>query len=374
VLTAVFYVSGHGFGHASRSVEVINALRVRRPDVRIHVRTRAPRWLFDLTVAGAFEYTAVDTDVGVVQIDALTPDLPATLDRAAAFHATAEARVAREATALTSLGASVVVADAPPIALGAAAAAAVPGIALTNFTWDWIYEDYARHLGTHLDLPGRLRALQRRATQAWRLPMHGGFEGLHVVRDLPLVARRSRRDRRDTRRLLGWDAERPVVLTSFGGVGMRELPLARVAAGGAYQVVATQDPRAPRDRGAAMVRTEAGIAVLDERALYGEGLRYEDVVAAADVVVTKPGYGIVSECIAHDTALLYTSRGRFAEYDVLVDAMPRWLRCGFIDQATLLAGDWRPSLDALLARPDPEATPALDGAEVAASWLEEFLS
>ena len=30
---------------------------------------------------------------------------------------------------------------------------------------------------------------------------------------------------------------------------------------------------------------------------------------AADVVVTKPGYGIISECIANDTAILYTSRG-----------------------------------------------------------------
>ena len=52
-------------------------------------------------------------------------------------------------------------------------------------------------------------------------------------------------------------------------------------------------------------------------------LRYEDLVAAADVVVSKPGYGIVSECIANDTALLYTSRGRLIEYDVMVAEMPQ---------------------------------------------------
>ena len=57
-------------------------------------------------------------------------------------------------------------------------------------------------------------------------------------------------------------------------------------------------------------------------------------MCAADVVVTKPGYGIISEAIANDTALLYTSRGRFVEYDVLVHEMPRYLRAQFIEQGS----------------------------------------
>ena len=52
----------------------------------------------------------------------------------------------------------------------------------------------------------------------------------------------------------------------------------------------------------------------------------------ADVVVTKPGYGIISEAIANGAALLYTSRGHFVEYDVLVREMPRYLRARFIEQ------------------------------------------
>ena len=83
------------------------------------------------------------------------------------------------------------------------------------------------------------------------------------------------------------------------------------------------------------------------------GLRYEDLVRAVDVVVSKPGYGIISECVANDTALLYTSRGHFVEYDVLVAAMPRFLRAAFIDHADLFSGDWQPHLDALLAQPAP---------------------
>ena len=79
----------------------------------------------------------------------------------------------------------------------------------------------------------------------------------------------------------------------------------------------------------------AGVRYVDEAAIYDGDLRYEDLVHAVDVVVTKPGYGIVAECLANGTAMLYTSRGRFREYDVMVAEMPAfcaassstWSRC-----------------------------------------------
>ena len=99
------------------------------------------------------------------------------------------------------------------------------------------------------------------------------------------------------------------------------------------------------------------------------GLTYPDLVAAADVVVSKPGYGIVSECIANGTPLLYTSRGRFVEYDVFVAEMPRVLRCRYFDRSDLLAGRWAGAVRALLAQPPPPETARVDGARVAAEEI-----
>ena len=96
---------------------------------------------------------------------------------------------------------------------------------------------------------------------------------------------------------------------------------------------------------------------------------HEDVVAAVDVVVTKPGYGIISECAANDTALLYTDRGHFIEYDVLVREMPRYVRCAYLPQAKILTGHWQAALDQLIAAPGPAARQAVDGADVAARWI-----
>ena len=103
--------------------------------------------------------------------------------------------------------------------------------------------------------------------------------------------------------------------------------------------------------------------------MYDAGVRYEDLVGAAEVVVTKPGYGIIAECLANDTALLYTSRGHFAEYDVLVAGMPRYLRARYVDRETLLSGRWNAPLDALLAQAHPPERAAVNGADVAAELL-----
>jgi hypothetical protein len=71
--------------------------------------------------------------------------------------------------------------------------------------------------------------------------------------------------------------------------------------------------------------------------------------------------------------IVYTSRGHFVEYDVLVREMPRWLRTAFISNEDLLAGRWQAALDRALAQPAPPETIAVDGAERAASAILSLL-
>jgi hypothetical protein len=102
-------------------------------------------------------------------------------------------------------------------------------------------------------------------------------------------------------------------------------------------------------------------------------LHYEDVVRAVDVVVTKPGYGIISDCIANGAAMLYTPRGRFVEYDVMVREMPRFLRCEPLSLEDFGAGRWRKGLDAVAGQPAPPEQPSTDGAAVIARMILERL-
>ena len=107
-MTIVFYISGHGLGHASRDIEVIHANLARRPDARIVIRTGAEPWLFALNVPQA-ELQPCEVDTGVVQIDSLQFDEPRTVHEAAAFYRTFSERADREARVLTAADADVVV-------------------------------------------------------------------------------------------------------------------------------------------------------------------------------------------------------------------------------------------------------------------------
>ncbi|MGE3273809.1 MAG: hypothetical protein AB7O67_01770 [Vicinamibacterales bacterium] len=362
--TVVFYISGHGFGHASRDIEVVNALLAAAPDVSVAIRTSAARWLFDLTVQGPFQYDTVRADTGIVQHGSLALDAAASVAEARAFMATFDGRVAEEARALRALGATLVVADIPALGIAAAAAAGVPAVALGNFSWDWAYSAYEGSA----DVVEAIGRAYEKALLALRLPMCGGFERFPRVEDVPFIARISSRDPAETRAALGVPDGARAVLASFGGHGVTSgVDLGAIARLEGYVTLLSSS--VPFGTGALDEGSAGNLVIFDEPALYARGFRYEDLVRAVDVVVTKPGYGIIAECLANDTALLYTSRGDFLEYEVLVQAMPAFLRAAFIDQPAFFAGAWGPALDALLAQPAPPTRPRTDGAAVVAARL-----
>jgi hypothetical protein len=367
VPTVVFYISGHGFGHASRDIEVINALGETSPGTRVIIRTAAPRWLFDLTVNGPHEFHHVETDTGVVQRDSLHHDIPETMRRAGTFYSDFGAKVQQEAEFLETAQATLVVGDIPPLAFAAAARAGVPSYALGNFTWDWIYEGYTEPATTSGFIEV-IRSGYAQAREAWRLPMHGGFEPFATILDAPFIARHARHRPEDTRRALDLPIPRKIVLSSFGGYGLGSLPLEGIDCLDEYSLVLAE-----ASLKAVGPRPSAAVHVIAEADIYARGLRYEDLVHAADVVLTKPGFGIVAEAVANDTPLVYTSRGAFREYDVLVREMPHLLRCAFISHADLFAGRWRTALNAAQTAPRPPIAPATNGAEVVAGWIANRL-
>ncbi len=360
-MVLVWYISSHGFGHAARDIEVLNEIGGRRPDIRLIVRTSVPRSFFDSSLRVPIELQVADTDTGLVQIDSLRIDEDETARRAAAFYADFAARVDAEAGILQREGASLVVADIPPLALSAAARAGIPSIALANFTWDWIYQAYPQFESLAPGILGTLSAAYADATRALRLPLHGGFESVRKVEDVPLIARISGRGRDEARRAIGVSDAEPVVLASFGGHHLG-LDYDAVARANPFRLIVT-DHEYPQPAAAhALIR-------LTVRELEQRGLHYADLIAAADAVVGKPGYGIVSECIANRTAFLYAVRGRFAEQDVFLRRMPALLRCRELSRDDLVAGRWQTAVDALLAQPPPPIQSPTNGAAMAAAAI-----
>ena len=359
-----FYISGHGFGHTVRQIAIINALGERLPAIDLIVCTSAPRRLFDHTVRVPITFIERPNDTGVVQIDSVRLDERATIALASDFYRTLRLRADAEAADLRAHDARLVISDAPPLACAAATGAGIPSVVVSNFTWDWIYEGYAAELHAAPDLLPIIRDAYSQAHEGWRLPLHGGFETVPRVRDVPFVARHARADRSrdDVRRELSLPSDKPLALVSFGGYGVNGLEAMAFDCLDVVDLVMT----AP----AANTPSLAGPAHwIAEEDLYARGFTYVDLVAAVDVVVTKPGYGIISDCVANHTAMLYTSRGRFVEYDVMVREMPRFLRCELVDLDSFLAGRWSDALRRLLNQPPPPEQPRTNGADVVANLI-----
>jgi L-arabinokinase len=356
------YVSGHGFGHATRSAEVLRVLRQLEPEAPIVVTSAAPAELFADVIQPPLRIRSLECDVGLVQKNALTIDEPATVERWAAFARRLPELIACEAQFLRAGHARLVLGDVPPLAFASAHVAGVPSVALANFSWDWIYRHLARRepaLGAAADA---CAGDYRRCGLLLRLPFAGDLDAFPRVEDVPLVARRPRVSRFDARRRLGLPTSGRLALLSFGGIGLPGFDhevLGGVRGIGFFEV-------ADRSNGSGL---PANLTRIDRGQMARAGLRYEDLVAAADVVITKPGYGIVSDAIGAGTPVVYTERGDFPEYDVLVAGMKAYVAAAHVSNADLLAGRVEAAIDVALATPAPSARPELSGAEAAARRL-----
>ena len=323
-----------------------------------------------------------------MQIDSLRLDAAETIRRAAAFYDSLDARADAEGRFLAEQDVTLVVGDIPPLAFEAAGRARIPSLAIGNFTWDWIYAAYDEAARDAPLLVPRIRQAYAQAGHAMRLPLGGGFESFSSVESIPFIARRGSRPADETRARFGLPANGRLVLASFGGYGLADIDLGALASLEDWIVVVTSNVRARRREADPAVAAPAQapgyddeesdrlpdtVRFIDERDIYAAGFRYEDLVAAVDVVATKPGYGIIAECVANDTAILYTSRGRFVEYDVMVREMPRYVRCAFISNEDLYAGRWQTPLDALLTQPAPPERPEVNGAQVVARYITREL-
>eukprot|EP00267_Zea_mays_P054617 XP_020407869.1 L-arabinokinase [Zea mays] len=79
-LVFAYYFTGHGFGHATRALEVVRHLVAAGHDV--HVVTAAPEFVFTIEIASpSLHICKVLLDCGAVQADTLTVDRLASLKK-----------------------------------------------------------------------------------------------------------------------------------------------------------------------------------------------------------------------------------------------------------------------------------------------------
>lgn len=244
--------------------------------------------------------------------------------------------------------------DIPALCFEIAADASLPSVAVSNFIWSWIYRGYLRDYPDFLPLIEAMDGFYRKATLALALPYSAGMEIFPLRDSIPWISRTSALTKEEARNRFGLPQLGTIVLISFGGIGVRRLPWSKLKRSREFVFVTTGETE----------HHDGNVFVLGHAQQ-----RYEDLVRAADVIITKPGYGIVADIIAHKVPALYTARGDFPEYPFLVQALSECATAEFISQNELLAGNLLSYLKRLLEKKPNWPAVALNGADVAAQKI-----
>jgi hypothetical protein len=354
----VYYISGHGYGHAVRSIQIINELL--RLGCTIIVKTITPAFLFQEGLSRPVEIISQSFDVGLDQIDNVRFDLEKTKESVKKLLDSAEELIREEQQFLSSRGISGIVCDIPFIPLATAGRMGLPSVGISNFSWDWIYSFYGKRDPEWYPLAETIRSYYQEGGLLLRLPFYGEMEAFKIIEDIPLVARKSRKGKARIRKTLDLPKDRIIGLIGFSRLDLQQQAIKKIGEFSPHYLFLIKHP----------LNWQSPIFKRVEQ----EGISFVDLVCAADFVITKPGYGIVTDCLSHGTPMIYSDRGEFPEYPILVEGIKHHLSYCYMPKEDLYSGNWGPYLEGIKKQLRLEPRLRTDGARVAArrilDWME----
>lgn len=353
----VYYISGHGYGHAVRAIQIINELL--RRGCTVCIKTTAPAFLFKEGLSLPAEVLPEGFDVGLHQVDNIHFDLEKTKEKVKKLLGSAEEQIQKEQQFWGDYGVRGIVCDIPFIPLAAADRSGLPAIGISNFSWDWIYSSYGGGDPEWNHLAQEVRRYYQTGSLLLRLPFYGAMNAFRRIEDIPLVARRSDKGQKEIRQLLGLPSGIKIGLIGFSHLSLQKEAIQRIEELSSEYLFLIKNP----------INWESPIF----RKIEGEALSFVDLVRAADFVMTKPGYGMVSDCLSHGTPMIFSDRGGFPEYPILVKGIKSLLASCFMPKEALYSGNWGPYLGKLGRQPRKHPRLKTNGAQVAAKRIMEWV-
>lgn len=328
-----FYITAHGYGHASRSCDVLRALREQSPETPIHVIADLPEDFFTTRLPpGPWRFRRARFDVGMVQLDSIRVDVRATLKECRALLERAPQLLAAEERFISENKIGAVVCDIPAIPLRAARACGVPAIAIGNFAWDWIYEEFLATDAAWQPVVDHFRRGYSESDLLLRYPFAEPMTAFPNHAEIGVPARAGVNRRAELAHLCGADPAKRWVLLSFTTLDLGPVALERIRSLREWEFFTV----------APLQWAGPNFHCVDR-----SRISYSDVLASCDAVLTKPGFGVLSECAVNDKPMIYVERTEFREYPILESAVKRYFRNVHLPAEDLYRGNLRSALESI---------------------------
>lgn len=353
--TVAAYISSHGFGHATRCLEV---LRHIPESIDIEIVGTTPLWLIESALQRPFRYHSLLHDIGIVQKTPLEQDIPETAARWTEMLSKYPAMAETEANRLRDRNVGLTLGDISPFSRAVSDCLNVPNIIVANFSWDWILAPHVNTVPQIEETIERMTTYFSRCDLMLKTDLDGDLSVFPHQERIPLVARSARQPRPETRVALGIDAETPLVLVSFGGHDQSAIP------DNAFESY--------RDLTFLLLR-EGSPPAANVRTLRPDAWFHPDLMAACDVTFGKLGYGLVGEALSHRKPIFHVQRDGFPETAVIESALPHYLPNIRISQDDFEAGRWDGLRELVNARLDGFDIMPTNGGPIAARRIVEWL-
>lgn len=326
-----FYISDYGYGHASRDIAVIRQILGEFNDVKIYAKTYEPFHFVRRSLPQEnVEVIQTKNDIGVVfKENSVSVDRERTKKMMDEWLASWDGYIQSERRFCKRHKIDLILSDIVPQPFVVADKLNIPGIAISNFTWHYIFYN----LFGDIPATGRIKEAYQCADIALILPFNEDMNIFKKKKEISLVSREITVDRCDMRKRCGVSDDEMLV---YVGVGrsldpsfIRNMKLIK----------------APNVK--FMVSSNAELPFENVIRIPNSETETQNCIAMCDLVVSKTGYGTVSEAIRAKVPMFLLKREGFKEDEVIGDKVEELGIGRFISEESFLDGDWIRDLNCL---------------------------
>ena len=298
-----YFISSHGYGHASRACAVMDKLFKQDPS-NFFIFTTTPEWFFQNSLSFPIEYIKTQTDVGLIQANPFIEDIDTTIKALDKFLPFSDIRYDEFLRYISNLKLDLILCDISPFGLWVAEKLEIPSILIENFTWEWIYEFY-------LEQYPKLDVYISILREFYQLPkIHFTCEPFCELSNRSIIVspvfRETRSSKEQIRRQLKLTDEELLVLVTMGGIPIDHND------GNKFSITDSIKYLFPVNNINAKNENENIIFLSHNHPYF-----HPDLVNASDLVIGKLGYSTVAETYSLAKPFLFIGRTNFRESRVL---------------------------------------------------------
>lgn len=350
----LYYLTAHGYGHGVRAGAIVNSFS---SDVHVTFRTNLPYEFFREEVCKEFSYYQGAFDCGCLQSDGVTVEILGTLQTYASVEKRNESALEKEVAWCKKNDIDAIISDITPFAFEVADNAGIPSFAVSNFTWYDVYKEYVSEYPDFSPMLSRMKSQYESADIVFALEPACPMDYFKARTEIPIVGRRGNNIRSTVAEKIGIDKRKKIGLIYVGDFGMSSALWSKLKDFDQWEFLGVQHiPGSPENY----------------HLIKKSDFRYQDLSASVDVMISKVGYGAVSECLLNGTPIIYLPREKFAEYPYIENLIDRWGYGFRLLREDFYNLDWGEPLELSLknGRPAPYKT---YGTAICAEAIETYI-